>query len=178
MERVLAKLPAIFRQILISCRNEDAIPFRNMFGGLFADHDIRIITDRMDGVGPLEGISVGLHASRYPWVFVFGCDMPLIQEAVVRFMWSRRSREVDAVIARLGGFIEPLHAFYNKRCTTAVDEAISRSEHKISSFLPAIIPRVIEEEDMEHIPGFKRSFFNINTTEDMKRWLKETADRH
>lgn len=178
VEGVLANLPALFRQVLVSCRDEDAAPFRNIFGGLFAGHDLRIVTDRVEGVGPLEGISVGLHASRYPWVFVFGCDMPMIQEAVVRFMWSRRSREVDAVIARLGGFIEPLHAFYNKRCVTAVDEAISRSEHKISSFLPAISPQIVKEEDMEHIPGFRRSFLNINTTVDIKRWQEGISGRY
>lgn len=178
VEGVLAKLPAIFRQVLVSCRDEDVAPFRNMFGGLFAGHDLRIVTDRLEGVGPLEGISVGLHASRYPWVFVFGCDMPMIQDAVVRFMWSRRNPGSDAVIARLGGFIEPLHAFYHKRCVTAVDEAISRSEHKISSFLSAISPQIVEEEDMEHIPGFRRSFLNVNTAADMKRWQEEISGRY
>lgn len=178
IKRVLAKLPPIFRQILVSCKEEDADPFRNMFGDLLPGYDLRIVTDRVEGIGPLEGISAGLHASSYSWVFVLGCDMPMMQEAVVRFMWSRRSRKADAIIARLGGFVEPLHAFYNKRCATAVDEAISRSERKISSFLPAISSRVVEEEDMEHIPGFRRSFFNMNTTDDMKRWLEETSDRY
>jgi len=178
VESVFAKLPAIFRQVLVSCREEDAGPFRNMFGRFFAGNDLSVLTDRVEGIGPLEGISVGLHASMYPWVFVFGCDMPMIQEAVVRFMWSRRSSESDAVIARLGGFIEPLHAFYNKRCVTAIDQAISRSEHKMSSFLPAISPRIVKEEEMEHIPGFRRSFLNVNTTADMQRWQEEISGRY
>lgn len=177
-ERVLARLPGIFSQVMVSCRKDEAAPFRDIFGKLLDGHNFSVITDRMEGVGPLEGISVGLHASRHPWVFVFGCDMPMIQEAVVRFMWSRRGLEADAVIARLGGFIEPLHAFYHKRCATAADEAISRSEHKISSFLSTISPQILEEEDMEHIPGFRRSFLNINTTADMKKWMKDTSGRY
>lgn len=177
-ERVLARLPGIFSQVLVSCRKEDVAPFREIFGKCLGEHDHKLVIDRVEGVGPLEGISTGLHASSFPWVFIFGCDMPMIQEAVVRLMWSRRSLQADAVIARLGGFIEPLHAFYHKRCATAVDEAISRSEHKISSFLSAISPRIVEEDDMKHIPGFRRSFLNINTVSDMKKWLEDTSGRY
>lgn len=177
VERVLEKMPALFRQVLLSCRAEEAAPLQRLLGCLFSGHDLRIVTDRTENVGPLEGISAGLHASEYPWVFVFGCDMPMIQDAVVRFMWSKKSSETDAVIARVGGFIEPLHAFYHKRCSVAVDEAIARSERKISSFLANVNPLIVDEGDMEHIPGFKRSFLNINTPADMRKWLEETSGR-
>ncbi len=175
VERLLEKMPALFSQVILSCRAEEAASFRRLFGSLFSGHDLRIVTDRAESVGPLEGISVGLHASDYPWVFVFGCDMPMIQDAVVRFMWSKKVPETDAVIARIGGFIEPLHAFYHKRCAVAVDEAITRCERKISSFLANVTPLIVDEGDMEHIPGFKRSFMNINTPADMRKWLEETS---
>lgn len=178
MERVLSRLPAVFPQVILSCREDDVVPFSEIFGSFAADGKIHILTDRRDEVGPLEGLSQGLHYTSYPWVFVLGCDMPLMQDAVVRLMWSKRKAGSDAVVARLAGFIEPLHAFYSKRCAKAVDDAISRSDRKISSFLSDISPVFLEEGDMEHIPGFKRSFLNINTAYDMKRWLEDSSGRY
>ncbi|MDO9508763.1 MAG: molybdenum cofactor guanylyltransferase [Thermovirgaceae bacterium] len=177
LESVLGRMMPLFRQVLVSCKEEDSTPFRKIFGHLTGGSDVRLVPDRAEGVGPLEGISVGLRSSDHPWVFVVGCDMPMIQESLVRFMWSKRSDDADAVIAMLGGFVEPLHAFYHRRCAYAVERAISRSEHRISSFLSEVALLTVEENDMAHIPGYRRSFLNVNTPVDMRRWQEGISSR-
>ncbi len=172
IEQVLKKCLALFPDVMVSCRREDAISIEKILGGLPDLSRVIVIPDRVDGPGPLEGISTGLASSRMEWVFVTGCDMPLIQESVIRFMWHRREENKDAVVARIGGHIEPLHAFYRKEVQKAVDHAIARSMHKITSFFPDISPLVIEEEEISHIPGFRRSFTNINTRGDIRKWLE------
>jgi molybdopterin-guanine dinucleotide biosynthesis protein A len=177
IEKVLSLARILFPQVILSCRGEDAPTFSRIFAPLFPGLALKIVADRREGLGPLEGISLGLASSDHPWIFVFGCDMPMVQESVVRFMASKRDPQKDAVIARLGGFVEPLHAFYHKRCVSAVDDAILKGEHRVSSFLPKISAVIVEEEEISHIPGFRRSFMNINTPEDMKRWQEKAFGR-
>ncbi len=173
IEQVLRRTLSIFIDVIISCREEDSKPLGKILETLADISRVTIVPDRVEGLGPLQGISQGLASSRKEWVFVTGCDMPLLQDSVVRFMWHRREEEKDAVIARIGGYIEPLHAFYHKRIQKTVEEGIARSRKKITSFIPDISPLIIEEEEMSHIPGFRRSFTNINTPEDIRKWLEE-----
>lgn len=177
IEKVLSLAMLLFPQVILSCRGEDTSTFSRIFAPLFPAHALKIVADRREGLGPLEGISLGLASSDLPWVFVVGCDMPMVQESVVRFMASRRDPKKDAVIARLGGLVEPLHAFYHKRCVSAVDDSISKGERRLSSFLPRISAVNIEEKDISHIPGFRRSFMNINTPDDMNRWQEKSSER-
>lgn len=170
---VLERALNLFSQAVIACRMEDVELLGRMIESLPEKGRIRIVSDRVEGLGPLEGMAVSLKASEKEWTFVMGCDMPLVNGAVVKLMWSKRERDRDALIARIGGFLEPLHAFYHKRCVNAVEMAISKSRHKITSFLSDISPLVIEEKDISHIPGYRRSFLNINTPSDFRSWLDD-----
>lgn len=170
---VLERALNLFSQVIIACRREDVGLLGRMIESLPEKGRIRIVSDRVEGLGPLEGIAVGLKASEKEWTFVMGCDMPLVNGAVVKLMWSKREGDRDAVVARIGGFLEPLHAFYHRRCVKAVERAISMSRHKITSFFPDISPLVIEEKDISHIPGYRRSFLNINTPGDIRSWLDD-----
>ncbi len=170
---VLERVLSLFSQVIISCRREDNEPLSRIIQSLPERDRVKTASDRVEGLGPLEGMAVSLKASETEWAFVMGCDMPLVDPAVVRLMWSKRGENEDAVIARIGGFLEPLHAFYHKRCVDAVERAISRSRHKITSFLSDITTLVIEERELAHIPGYRRSFLNVNTPEDIRSWLEE-----
>lgn len=170
---VLERALSLFSQVIISCRKEDSGPLGGIIQSLPQRDRVKTVSDRVEGLGPLEGMAMSLKASEREWAFVMGCDMPLVDPAVVRLMWSKRGEDEDAVIARIGGFLEPLHAFYHKRCADAVERAISRSRHKITSFLSDISTHVIEERELAHIPGYRRSFLNVNTPEDIRSWLEE-----
>ncbi|HCP07699.1 MAG: putative molybdenum cofactor guanylyltransferase [Synergistales bacterium 58_81] len=174
---VLGRALSIFREGILSCRSEDEDLVSRLLQSFPERDRVRTVTDRVEGLGPLEGLAVGLSSAGRDWSFVIGCDMPLFQESVVRLMWSRRKDDRDAVIARVGGYLEPLHAFYHKRCYSAVEAAISRSRHKISSFFDDISPVIVEEGELSHIPGYRRSFMNINTPGDINLWLEDSPGR-
>ena len=126
--------------------------------------------DRGPGRGPLEGLSVGLDAMKTEWAFLLGCDMPLVQEAVVRALWRAREEGSHVICARLRGFLEPLHAFYSKGCLEPARQALNAGERRIKSFYPLVKVTVAEEEALRILPGYGRSFRGINTPEDLRRF--------
>ena len=76
---------------------------------------VRVVTDRYPGGGSLGGIFTGLCASAAPWSLVVACDMPFLNAGLLRYLLELTA-DVDAVVPRLGGRPEPLHALYSKAC--------------------------------------------------------------
>ena len=81
---------------------------------------LRIVTDIYSGKGPLGGIYTGLTASDSFYNLVVACDMPFLNQALLRYM-IELSANFDLVVPRLGNTVEPLHAIYSKDCLTPID---------------------------------------------------------
>lgn len=94
----------------------------------------RKVPDLLAGAGPLSGIHSALVHSAAPRVFVVGCDMPYLSEAVVRRVAASDSPLDGTVVPEGPAGLEPLHALYGKGCIPAVAAAIGRGDRRIVSF--------------------------------------------
>jgi molybdopterin-guanine dinucleotide biosynthesis protein A len=125
--------------------------------------------DEFEHRGPLSGILSGLALCRNEFCFIAACDMPSINENVVKMLFSK-SEAYDAVIPRReDGFLEPLHAVY--RCVSMIREtkkAIERGESIILAPIVKMNVNYLDIEDIRKIDPNLRTFININTPEDMK----------
>ncbi len=128
--------------------------------------EARLLEDLAPYEGPLAGLAAALQAARWPWVLVVGCDMPFIQRPVVEAMLEL-AEGCQAVVPRLHVGLEPLHALYHQTCLDRLYGALGRAERRLSVFLQGLAVRYLEEETIQRLDPLRRSFFNINTPQDL-----------
>ncbi len=127
---------------------------------------VRLVSDLYPNTGPLGGIYTGLVAMCHPHGLVVGCDMPLLNLELLRYM-ILLATDFDIVIPCLAGNVEPLHAIYGKSCMPAIAQALERGERRVVSFFPQVHIRYVEQEEIDIFDPQHLSFFNINTPEDL-----------
>ena len=128
---------------------------------------IRIVTDTYPGKGPLGGIYTGLATSDSVYNLVVACDMPFLNQALLRYM-IQVSADFDLVVPRLGDIVEPLHAIYSKGCLAPVGELLEQGNLRVSDLFSLVRVRYVETEEINRFDPRHLSFFNINTEADLE----------
>lgn len=129
---------------------------------------LRVISDIYPGKGSLGGIYTGLAASDSFYNLVVACDMPFLNQGLLRYM-IEVAENFDLVVPRLGNIIEPLHAVYSKGCLAPMEYLLKQDDLQIFKFFPLVKVRYVETDEIERFDPEHLSFFNINTEADLKR---------
>ena len=128
---------------------------------------VTVVADVIGGKGPLVGIYTALCNSPAPYIFVMACDMPYpSRELISRMLAVAPGR--DAVVPRRGEYIEPLFAVYRRDIAGRIKERIEGGRLKIHELIGELDVRYLEEEEIAACDPQFRSFFNINTPEDLE----------
>ena len=69
-------------------------------------------SDAYENTGPLSGILSSLMVCRDEFCFIAACDMPFINENVVKLLFRKSEDHDAAILRREDGYLEPLHAVY------------------------------------------------------------------
>ena len=127
-----------------------------------------VVYDVVRNAGSLGGLLTGLIASTRQRVFAVACDMPFLDQDVIRFM-SSCDPTADVVAARLDGRFHPMHAVYSKCCVPLLQGMAERKELKIQALFrrEELRVRVLTEADFLPFRSGLRSLLNINTPEDL-----------
>jgi len=128
----------------------------------------RIVADAYPGRGALVGLGTGLAASNSWYNLVVACDMPFLNQALLRYMLEL-SAGFDLVVPRVGGLVEPLHAVYSKNCLAPVEGLLERGERRLSPLFGLVKVRYVEAEEIDRFDPEHLSFFNVNTEADLER---------
>lgn len=135
--------------------------------------DVPVVFDRYAGGGALGGIYTGLLAANLPFILVVACDMPFLNRDLLAYM-AALPRDYDVLIPRhrpvdrgSTGQVEPLHAIYGRPCLGPMHKHLERGDRRIVDFFPEVRVRYLEEDDWGRFDPQGRSFYNINTTQDM-----------
>ncbi len=135
--------------------------------------EYRFAYDAYKDTGPLAGILSGLLICEDEYCFIAACDMPFINENVVKILF-RECVNYDAAIPRWdNGLLEPLHAAY--RCRPMIREtqkAIKSGETIILAPVFKLSVNYIPVDEIKTIDPDLRTFMNINTYEDIQRLSK------
>jgi molybdopterin-guanine dinucleotide biosynthesis protein A len=94
--------------------------------------------------------------------------MPFLNLALLRYL-VQLSPGFDAVVPKIKGEIEPLHAIYSKNCLAPIKQQIEQGKLKVREFLNKVKVRYIEDEEIGRLDSQHLSFFNINTFADLDR---------
>lgn len=136
----------------------------------YAHLGTKLTSDLIPETGPLGGLYSGLMCSSSDYSFVVACDMPFIDPAIILHLQNYTySGKYDVIVPEFNGFIEPLFAFYSKRCTPTILNQLKQKDFKIRSFYSRV---KVKEVPCHHFNTIDKAFFNINTREDLQQARK------
>jgi len=162
IERIFRQLSAIFRETLLVTNNPE----------LYRFIPCRKVPDIYPGMGALAGVHAGLRSSKTSHIFAVACDMPYLNQEVIRYLVSRINGQ-DVIIPESDGGLEPLHAVYGRGAIPVIEEALSRGNKKIVDCCKRLKTTVIAREEIGSLDPEFLSFRNINTPEEYFRFRED-----
>lgn len=162
VERSLAVLKSVFKEVLLSSSSGPE---------LYADYGVPVILDEVPGRGSLEGLYKGLKAATYDEVFFVACDMPFLRVELIRFL-SSWIPEYDIVVPRLQSGLQPLHAFYHRRCLPKMKSNLEAGHLKIDDVYKECSVRYVDESELQAYQDLDKVFCNVNTPEEWSAIIK------
>ena len=118
--------------------------------------------------GPLAGIHAALRGVSQPRIFVCGCDMPLVDPALVRFLCELPGNH-EVALPWLPEGPEPLYAVYSKTALPFIEENLAKNQCRIGTLYEKLrIRKVTAEEILQVLPDLT-TFQNINRLHDLAR---------
>lgn len=165
IEEIVERLRVVADEILIVA-NDDR----------FAALGLPIVPDRFPDSGSLGGIYSALVAARHEHCLVVACDMPFLSVPLLQHL-SSQAAEADAVVPRIEGQPEPLHAIYRRLCARAIESRLRAGQFRIISFFSDVHVRYVDEDDLRRLDPDLRSFVNVNTPAEWQAALDELGER-
>jgi molybdopterin-guanine dinucleotide biosynthesis protein A len=146
--------------------------------GHFAAWDMTLATDLFSERSSLTGIHAGLFYASQPFAFVTACDTPLLQPDLIRMLLDAVNDDIDVVIPKTEQGLEPLCAVYSQRCLQPITRQLKRGDLRVRSFFQRAKVRHIPEARLRQGDPDLRSFFNINTPEDLEKARRQFPPRN
>ncbi|MBT1073210.1 molybdenum cofactor guanylyltransferase [Pelotalea chapellei] len=161
IEAIHRQLSELFDEVLLVTNQPDQYAFLGC----------RMVADLHPGMGALAGLHSGLHHAATPHIFAVACDMPYLNNTLIRRLAALRGHN-DVVIPQGEMGVEPLHAMYAKECLGPMENALQSGRRRIISFFPEVRVNTFSRSVVAAIDPDFNSFRNINTPEeyfDMRR---------
>jgi len=158
-ERQLALLRAAFSRIVVIAN--DPAPW--------APFGVEVVPDRVAGAGPMGGIQAALAAADdCDAVVCVGGDLPFLEAALLAALRDG-APEAAALVPRTAIGAEPLCARYARLLLPAVDTRVQAGRLALHTMLEEVFTIWIEGRELAALDPDGRSFFNINTPDDLRR---------
>lgn len=165
IERIHRQMASLFPEVIVVTNTPE--PYRSL--------SFRTVSDIHPGKCTLAGIHAGLVHSASRYIFVVACDMPDLNEILIRHIASRAGHG-DVVIPESNGGLEPLHAVYGKGCLAVIEENLASENKKVVACLERLKVTVVSQEEIARIDPKFLSFRNINTPEEYFRIRQEESE--
>jgi len=172
---VLDALRAVTDQQMVVARDEAQVASLSGLG-------LPVAVDHFPARGPLTGIHAGLKASETDLAVVVACDLPLVRPALLTYLigaigtWHAAVPYMDegelpasfraAVPARQAG-LQPLMAAYRRRCVAPLEKLLAAGAVPTTALIAIVRARVVPPAQWREVDPDGRSFFNVNTHEDL-----------
>ena len=132
-----------------------------------------IVTDEVQGRGPVEGLRLGLKHMSADWGLALSADMPFFSFSAIEPLFIRLSeiiskgerRRIKCILPTLDGRRQPLAGLYHKGLLTEIAQKIKRGERKLGAMAEAFETELVE---IHRYTEQKEYFFNVNTKYDYR----------
>lgn len=161
LQRVIDTLDPIIDRILIVTGQGQ--PYPSVKAGRSG---LVIVSDIYPKTGPLGGICTGLSHSDSDSCLVVAADMPFLNPGLLRHLMDAATG-FDAVVPRIDGLIQPLHAVYSRACLPIIHEEIGSGRFQIRVILERVRVKYVEGPEIDAFDVGQLSFFNVNTPDEL-----------
>jgi molybdenum cofactor guanylyltransferase len=136
---------------------------------------VEVVEDPVEGLGPMQGIAVGLAAlaERTPAAFVCSTDMPFLHPAFVRRVLRGFAEPgIDVVLPVARGFRQPLAAGYRTALADLVTKLVAERNLKLGMLFEHCQVRKLDDaelladRDLARFDPELDSVVNVNAPED------------
>jgi molybdenum cofactor guanylyltransferase len=127
----------------------------------YAGFGFPLLKDEYPNIGPMGGLHAGLKASKTEHNLFLPCDMPLINEEVIRLL-LQNSENYQAVVPVVDKQFFPVCSYYHSSVLPMLEQEIKAGLYKTILFLQ----RLRFKELLITGLRLKKLFFNINTIDD------------
>jgi molybdopterin-guanine dinucleotide biosynthesis protein A len=132
---------------------------------------IRVLVDKYEGQSPLVGALTGFESVDAEYSLLLPCDTPFVSAEIAELLLDL-CVDKSAVIPRWpNGYIEPLQAVYNtKSAIEAAKKALNEGKLDLLSMINHLHGvRYVSTLVLQQLDPKLLTFFNVNTSEDLKR---------
>ena len=164
ISRVIGRLDTLTDETVVVVNNEaraEVLPLPK---------DAKTAVDIYPDSGSLGGIFTGLAAASNDWGLAVACDMPFLNDDLMKHMLELRPG-YDAIVPVPDGYPEPTHALYSKECLPHIERRLKTGQLKIAGFFDDVRVRYVGADEIDRFDSERLSFFNVNTPEDLSRAL-------
>ncbi|MEW6141270.1 MAG: molybdenum cofactor guanylyltransferase [Thermodesulfobacteriota bacterium] len=158
VERVARAMKRVFPEVILITNTPSVFEFLL----IPSFHDI------IPGHGSLGGLYTGLRSCAGDYAFLAACDMPFIDERVLRYMTGLITEE-DIIAPKIGGHWEPLHAIYSRSCLPFIERLMQEHDLKIINIFKDLKVRAVCEDELKQFDPECRFLMNVNTPEDVRQ---------
>jgi molybdopterin-guanine dinucleotide biosynthesis protein A len=143
--------------------------------------DVRIAFDEHEGLGPLEGLRVGLAALREAnqpatsceAAFATSCDAPLLRPDFIRRVCEALKPEVAAAVPRSGGYLHPLTAAYRIDAVLPhLERLVAARKLRAAGLFDEVATRILDEDELRAVDSTLESLHTMNTPEEYEALLR------
>lgn len=138
IQHVAETVAAIFTDCLLVTNTPGQYGFLN----------IPMIRDRYQEMGPLAGIHAALHHTEKSWIFVVGCDIPLVTTDLVTFLCSFAHGDYEAVIPWLETGAEPLCGLYHTSALARIEQHLKSGKAQVKGILENLAVRKVTGQEL------------------------------
>jgi molybdopterin-guanine dinucleotide biosynthesis protein A len=137
---------------------------------------VRVVRDRREGRGPLEGLAAGLTElrERVDVAFVTACDVPLLVPNFVRRMLELVEGH-DVAVPHIDGYDQPLAAVYSCGVLPHVERLLAANRLRPAYLFDLVRTRRVAADELTCVDPRLESLFNVNSPEDYELSLRRAG---
>jgi molybdopterin-guanine dinucleotide biosynthesis protein A len=167
IQRVMERVAPLADEILVTTNNPKAYRFL----------EVPLLADILPGRGALGGLYTALRAASHSQVAVIACDMPFVNPDLLQSELDLlQTSGSDLVIPQLEGGLEPFHAVYRKEsCLPEIEWALAADKWRVDSWFSRVRVYRMPEEEIRKLDPHLRSFWNINTPEELEQAIRAAS---
>lgn len=163
IDRTHELLSALFPQVLVVCRDP----------AKFSHLPCEVLVDEPPYESPLAGIYTAMTYVTTPLLFVCACDMPALDLLAIQALLEVPLTDADAIVPRIHGRYQPLHALYRCSLREAVAARLALGKLKLVDLISAVSTIILDDAHFLGQGISLRSFANVNT---IAEWEQQQAE--
>jgi molybdenum cofactor guanylyltransferase len=144
-------------EVFLSCRKDQSLQFGDQYPMIFDIHD---------GIGPMNGLLSFFNKYPHKACLIVACDMPFIDEKVIRFLIeNRQPKKIATAFKSKKSFPEPLLTIWEPKSYEILKIVFQKGEYSLRD--------ILQDNDCQILQTFDdKILLNINKPQELETVLK------